>query len=353
MSLGGLSLLAVAPIATVFIFLVALRWPAKKAMPLAYGVTVLIALFVWDTAANKVWAASIHGFVTAIHLLCIVFGAILVLNTLQESGAIRTIRQGFINITPDRRIQAILIAWLFGAFIEGAAGFGTPAAIAAPLLVALGFPAMAAVLVALIIQSTPVSFGAVGTPILVGVQSGLSGQDIVTQTIGNVDFSAYLLQIATKVAMMHGLIGFLIPLIMVGMLTRFFGKARSFREGLKVWKFALFAGLAFTLPYYLIAFLLGPEFPSLLGALIGLVIVVPAAKAGLFIPQEHFDFEEQSKWEESWVGSLNQNTNRTYNQVSLEERKKSQIGLVRAWLPYLIVAVLLVLTRAVEPIKRC
>jgi lactate permease len=72
------------------------------------------------------------------------------------------------DITPDRRIQAMIIAWCFGAFIEGAAGFGTPAAVCAPLLMALGFPAMAAVTVALIIQSTPVTFGAVGTPVLLG-----------------------------------------------------------------------------------------------------------------------------------------------------------------------------------------
>ena len=70
-------------------------------------------------------------------------------------------------------MQAIIVAWLFGCFIEGASGFGTPAAVAAPLMVALGFPALAAVMVGMMIQSTPVSFGAVGTPIVVGVSGGL------------------------------------------------------------------------------------------------------------------------------------------------------------------------------------
>ena len=97
------------------------------------------------------------------------------MNTLQQSGALRTIRRGFTDITPDRRIQVIIIAWLFGSFIEGSAGFGTPAAVAVPLLVGLGFPALAAVVAGMLIQSTPVSFGAAGTPILVGVSTGLSG----------------------------------------------------------------------------------------------------------------------------------------------------------------------------------
>ncbi|MCG8402307.1 MAG: L-lactate permease, partial [Firmicutes bacterium] len=173
MSLGALSLLSLTPILVVFIFLVFLRWPAKHAMPLAWAYTGIIGVLVWKMDVVRVIASSIQGVIVAVTILYIVFGAILLLNTLTHSGAVTTIRRGFMDITPDRRIQAIIIAFLFGAFIEGAAGFGTPAAVAAPLLVVLGFPAMAAVLTALIIQSTPVSFGAVGTPILIGVKSGL------------------------------------------------------------------------------------------------------------------------------------------------------------------------------------
>ena len=145
--LVALSLIALAPIAIVMLLLVILRWPAKNAMPIAYFVTVLIAFLVWNTPGAQIVAASIHGLVTAANLLFIVFGAILLLNTLKACGHIHAIRQGFIDISPDRRVQAIIIAWLFGSFIEGAAGFGAPAAIAAPLLVAIGFPAMAAVVV--------------------------------------------------------------------------------------------------------------------------------------------------------------------------------------------------------------
>lgn len=181
-----LAWLALLPVLTVFLFLVVLKWPAKYAMPLALVVTAGLSLGVWKIPGNVVAAEVVDGVVTALSLLYIIFGAILLLNTLTESGAIHKIRQGLSEITVDRRIQVIIIAWLFGSFIEGSAGFGTPAAVAAPLLVGLGFPAMAAVICALIIQSTPVSFGALGTPVLVGIHTGLGGGKLaeVTQTVG-------------------------------------------------------------------------------------------------------------------------------------------------------------------------
>lgn len=336
-------ILATLPIATVFLLLVVLARSAKFSMFVAYLVTTATALLVWGTELNKVLGATVNGVVTAVSLLYIVFGAILMLYTLEESGGIRSIRRGFTSISPDRRVQAIIIAWLFGSLIEGASGFGTPAAIAAPLLVAVGFPAMAAVMVSLIIQSTPVSFGAVGTPILVGVRTGLVDQPLVEQTIAPMAFHDYLMQIAAKVAMIHGLVGFLIPLILVGMLTRFFGTNRSFVEGFRIWKFALFAGLAFTVPYWIIAATLGPEFPSLLGGIIGLLIVVPAAKRGFLIPKETFDFPPRSQWDEAWVGKLDDLEDHNAN--------KPLMPLLKAWAPYVVVVILLVLTRTIAPIK--
>ena len=161
---------AALPIFVAAILLVGLRLPAKKAMPVVYAVTALVAVYVWEVSLNRVFASSIQGLLITVAVLWIIFGAILLLNTLKHSGAIAVIRQGFNNVSPDRRVQVVIIAWLFGSFIEGASGFGTPAAIAAPLMVAIGFPAMAAVMIGMMIQSTPVSFGAVGTPILIGVK---------------------------------------------------------------------------------------------------------------------------------------------------------------------------------------
>ena len=165
MSLGLQAFFAVLPIVFAGILLVGLRISAKKAMPLVYIATVAVAFVVWEVSFNRVLASTIEGMLITVSVLWIIFGAILLLNTLKHSGAIIVIREGFNNISPDRRVQVIIVAWLFGSFIEGASGFGTPAAIAAPLLVAIGFPAMAAVMVGMMIQSTAVSFGAGGTPI--------------------------------------------------------------------------------------------------------------------------------------------------------------------------------------------
>lgn len=340
---------ALLPVLVVFVLLVVMRRSARLSMLAAYLVTVVLALVLWGAPLARVAGATVNGLVTAATLLYIVFGAILLLYTVQESGAIRAIRRGFTDLTPDRRIQAIIIAWMFGSMIEGASGFGTPAAVAAPLLLAIGFPAMAAVMVTLIIQSTPVSFGAVGTPMLVGVTTGLSNSNEVAQTIAPMGLEQYVPQVAVSVAALHTMIGFLIPLLMVGMLTRFFGASRSFAEGFRVWKFALFAGLAFTLPYLVVARFLGPEFPSLIGGLLGLLIVVPAARAGLFMPSDHFDFPPRAQWGADWQGSVQPDEAET--EISGGHSGGRQISLLNAWMPYVIVAGLLVLTRTVEPIK--
>ncbi|MEZ9856496.1 L-lactate permease, partial [Vibrio breoganii] len=210
----------------------------------------------------------------------------------KHTGAITTIRNGFTDISADRRVQAIIIAWCFGSFIEGASGFGTPAAIAAPLLVAIGFPALAAVLMGMMIQSTPVSFGAVGTPIIVGVNKGLDTHNIGESLIAHGStWDAYLQQITSSVALIHASVGVMMPVLMAMMLTRFFGKNKSWTEGLDILPFALFAGAAFTIPYALTGVFLGAEFPSLIGGLVGLAIVVTAAKRGFLVPKSKWDFE--------------------------------------------------------------
>jgi lactate permease len=345
-----LSILSFLPILVVAIFLVGLRWPASRAMPLAYITAAGLGLWVWELSFNQVMAASVKGIIVATTLLYIIFGAILLLNTLQQSGALRVIRQGFTDISPDRRIQVIIIAWLFGAFIEGSSGFGTPAAVAVPLLVGLGFPAMAAVVSGMIIQSTPVSFGALGTPILVGVGTGLSGDDSIYQYIQQAGITGataesvgrpFLALIGQKVAILHAITGTLIPLFVVSLMTRFFGANRSFVDGLRIWKFAIFAALSMTIPYVIVAHVLGPEFPSILGSLIGLAIVVTAVKAGWFVPNKEdvWDFPDKADWEPEWTGSVEIKDN-------LESNKN--MTMFSAWTPYLLIAVLLIITRIPE-----
>ena len=347
MNTAVLAFLALLPIMTVGVFLVGLRWPASRAMPLSYAVAIVLALAVWQVPALQVVAASINGLIVALTLLYIIFGAILLLNTLQESGAIKTIRQGFTDITPDRRVQVIIVAWLFGAFIEGSAGFGTPAAVAVPLLVGLGFPGMAAVMAGMIIQSTPVSFGALGTPILVGVNTGLSADPAIAEYaagLGYDEWATFLAFIGFRVAVLHAIAGTLVPLILVSFMTRFFGRQRSFAEGIQVWPFAIFAALAMTIPYVTAAYVLGPEFPSLIGSLVGLAIVVTAARSGFLLPRpdEVWEFDDRANWPSDWTGSV---------QIRDVTHHSGSMGLFTAWLPYVIVALLLLSSRMVDPFR--
>lgn len=266
MSLGLLALLAFIPILVIFVLMVLLRWPATKAMPVSWILAVILALWVWQTPGEWIVASSLNGAVLALQILIIVFGALVLLFTLRESGAMAAINRGFMGISEDKRVQAIIIAWFFGAFIEGSAGFGTPAALMAPLLLSLGFPALAAVMVALIANSTCVSFGSVGTPTLIGIGSTLEIPEVVNviSTLG-MTYPEFIHDVGFWTAVQHSIMGVFIPLIMVAVMTRFFGEKRSFSEGLSVWPYAIFAGLVFIVPYLLVAWLLGPEFPCILG----------------------------------------------------------------------------------------
>ena len=337
MSSSLLAVLAFFPILLAAVLLVGLRWPAKRAMPLVFVTTAAIALYFWEMSFNRVLASTLQGLVITAGVLWIIFGAILLLNTLKHSGAIQAIRAGFITISPDRRVQAIIIAWLFGSFIEGASGFGTPAAIVAPLLVAIGFPAMAAVMLGMLVQSTPVSFGAVGTPIIIGITSGLDSEAVSARLLANgSDWESFLQLITSQVAIIHAIVGAIIPLIMVLMLTRFFGKEKSWKAGFAILPFALFAGLAFTIPYAATGILLGPEFPSLLGGLIGLAIVTTAARFNFLTPKDTWDFAPAKEWPSEWLGSI---------EMKLDNATSKPMSNFKAWIPYVLVGLLLVISR--------
>ncbi|MGD9948372.1 MAG: L-lactate permease [Desulfobulbus sp.] len=339
MSLQLLALVALLPIALALVLMVGLRWPATKAMPLAWLVTALAGVFVWKMDIGFVIASTLNGFGGAINVLIIVFGAILILYTLRDSGGMETINHGFHGISRDRRIQVIIIATVFSAFLEGAAGFGTPAAIAAPLLLSLGFPALAAAMVCLILNSFPVTFGAVGTPVWFGLKN-LKPQieaAIAAGQAGDItSFAMFLKVIGQWAAVLHLPMIFIMPLFVNMMLTRFFGEKKSWTEGLGAWKFSLFASICFAVPYTATAFFIGEEFPSLIGGLIATALVVTAAKKGFLLPKKNWDFGPQSTWEKEWTGDIATSENCEF---------KAHMSQFRAWLPYILIGAILVLTR--------
>ena len=342
-SINLFALIAFSPILLSGILLVGFKISAKFTMPIIYIITFIIGFYFWGMTLNRILASSLQGLVITVNILWIIFGAIMLLNTLKYSGAIKTIRQNFSGVSDDRRVQVILIAWLLGCFIEGASGFGTPAAVAAPLMVAIGFPTLAAVVFGMMIQSTPVSFGAVGTPLIVGVQGGLDKSSL-TQNLNELGSSWELFFdiIISEVALIHAICGTLMPLILVIIMTRFFGSNKSWTEGLSIFKFCIFAALSFTIPYLLSGIFLGPEFPSIIGGFIGLIIVTFAANKKFLLPKDTWKFPTSSEWPDRWNGDFI---------IKEKVRNDKNICSLNAWTPYIFLAILLVLSRMNEKVK--
>ncbi|MFO8031384.1 MAG: L-lactate permease [Desulfohalobiaceae bacterium] len=343
MSVGILAVLAFLPILLALVLMVGMRWPATRAMPAAWLLAALIGVIVWSLPAGYIAALSLQGVMTAIGILIIVFGAILILMTLQQSGGMETIQSGMQGISPDMRVQAIIIGYLFAAFVEGAAGFGTPAALAAPLLLALGFPPLAAAIICLCFNSFPVTFGAVGTPIILGLDFLEElVQEAVSNGVAGVNFTgldSFGMLVGQWASLLHLPMIFILPIFMLGFITRFFGPNRSWKDGFGAWKFSIFAAVAFSVPYLFFAWFVGPEFPALIGGLIGLGLVVLGAKKGIALPKEVFTFGNQKDWEPEWTGS-----------VSVQEGHQFQARMsqFQAWMPYMLIGLILVLTRIPE-----
>ena len=318
-----LAILAFIPILVTLVLMIVFNFPAKWSLLISWIMAAVFTFFFWDVNVLSLVAVSIYGMLSSSDVLIIIFGAILVMNTLKASGATAAINRGFMNICPDKRVQACIIGFSFCSFIEGAAGFGTPAALAGPLLVCLGFPPMAAAMITLVFDSTAVSFGAVGTPITASLAAlGLSGDQ------------EFISGVSIWTTLPHALMGLFLPLIVLMMTTKLFSHEHSFKPALKAAPFALFTGLSFSIPLVVTSLLVGYEFASLFAALVSIVATVIAAKTGFLVPKETWDFGEESKWNKDWLAT---------SKVSPME--ESKMSLLKAWVPYLLIAALLVLTR--------
>ncbi|AUX08369.1 L-lactate permease [Halalkaliarchaeum desulfuricum] len=349
--------LAASPLLIAGILLVGFLWPATRAMPLAWIAALLVGYFVWENSALWLTGASITGVITALTILWIVFGALVLLYTLMQAGAIDVINQGFAAISDDRRVQIILLAFFLATFIEGAAGFGTPAAVVAPLLLALGFPALAAVVAALIGHIIAVTYGAVGTPIVIGIRDPLDGPPYIDRIMegapyAGLDEAAAVTQFSNDVAAWaatyHALVGFVMPLFAVGMVVYFFGDPddRSLEPVKEIIPLALFAGIAFSIPYWASAWFITAEFPALIGSMVGGGITVALLRRGYLLPDDEWDFPPREEWPSHWVGTIEPGAEGVQANVETED-----MGLLKAWSPYIILVLLLVVTRVSDQIS--
>ncbi len=368
-------LFAIVPLVVVGVFLIGFLWEAARVMPLAWGAAAIIGATVWEMPIEYVVAASLSGVMAAIEILWIVFGALVLLYTLMRSGAVDRINAGFATISDDRRVQVVLLGFFLATFIEGVAGFGTPAAVVAPLLLALGFPALAAVIAALLGHAVATVFGAVGTPIIVGYQQPLSAVEAQIADGTGLTVAQYAGEAAVYAAVFNGILGTLMPLVAVTMVVYVFGEERSIAPALEVAPLAIVAGIAFAVPYVATAYLVGPELPSLFAAMIGGAVVVGLLRAGYLEPDTRWDFPDRDAWPDHWVGTIepgggnaaNGGDAATGGDAAIDEDvatsgdastgndaadgvAKPSMGLFRAWSPYLVLVVLLIVTRVWDPL---
>ncbi|QYF94280.1 L-lactate permease [Massilia sp. PAMC28688] len=255
-------MLASLPILVVLALMIGMRASAARAGFAGLAVAVWLAWWQFGLGTTvmphmgrfgSVGGALAEASLIAITILWIIFPALCIHELQTRNGGMDVLRQALGRVTGDPRIMALLVAWFFVLFIEGAAGFGTSVALAAPFLVSAGFGRVAAVSIALIGHAVGVSFGAVGTPVLPQVAA--------------TGFSA--LELAGATASYHVLLGWIMPLAVMLLAARALpGGVRS----APLWGWALFAANCFLLPYYLLARFVGPELPTLGGALLGALL---------------------------------------------------------------------------------
>ncbi|MEX2626909.1 MAG: L-lactate permease [Ilumatobacteraceae bacterium] len=253
------AVLAIVPVAVVLVLMLGARWSAASAGVLAALVALGIAVGGYEfggpddpfgLVGGVTGVLAEAGFISAT-VIAIIGPALGIHHLQRRTGATDRLQRALATLTPDPRVAALLIAWFFALFMEGAAGFGTPVALAAPFLVAAGFTPVMAVTAAMVGHAAGVSFGAVGTPVAaqVGI-TGLPGTELAAAT-----------------APYHVALGWVLVAVVVVTISRAM-------PGERLWPWGVLAGVSFFAPFWLIAATIGPELPTLGGALVGAIVFV-------------------------------------------------------------------------------
>ncbi len=276
-----LNLPVVLSIIPFLVFIILLLW-VKISLLRAAAVTLalftILAIFYWQILPSFLLASYIKGFFVAFDIFIIIFGAIFFLGVLKDLEVIKNISYYLEHFSKDYRVQIIILAWFFENFIEGTAGFGTPVAIVAPLLIGLGLPIIKALVVALLGNSAAVVFGAAGTPI----RTGFAGLDI-----SSVPYISSLINCA----------GFIVPIFMLWIITS--GRINGKKEFFGGLNFAIWSGIAFVAPSVLVATFMGQEFPSIIGSIVGLLLVMLSIKLNIFMPKGVLSLRGKEKLEKT------------------------------------------------------
>ncbi|HDQ16883.1 MAG TPA: L-lactate permease [Candidatus Vogelbacteria bacterium] len=287
----------------------------KKDFLISISTSLLILLIIsisfWQITILRILSAGFKGFFIASEIIFIVFGALLILEIIKNHNLLPPLRKFFSTTCSDYRFQAILIAGALVHFIEGVAGFGTPALLAIPILLILGFKPLTAVCISLIGDSAPVIFGAIGLPVTHGIGSILKSFNAPEEMLIAI---TRLISIFNVV-----LIAFIFLTILI--ITTIFEK-RPKKEIIAFIPFTILASLAVSLPALLIAYFIGPELPSVIGGFFGVAIIMLLGRKNLLLPKEKISLSpEQTK-------------------DDISNRK-----VLQALMPYLLVVTFLVISR--------
>lgn len=273
-------LLALVPILWLIIVLLVFKWPAWKAAIGSFVLSALLALFWWHLPVDRVATASLEGILMALWpIVLVIIAAVFTYNLCVRTGAMDVIGHMITSISSDRRLLALLVAWCFGGFMEGMAGFGTAVAIPAGMLAGLGFEGLPAVLICLIANGVPTPYGSIGIPTVSLAQ--LVGLDSVHLAF------VQLVQLAPFFVVAPVLI-----VLVAGRITDAEGKTPSFAERLQgVWIIALASGISFVAASLVVAYFVGAELAVVVGSIVSLavtaVLSLSAEKSGRLSERFH------------------------------------------------------------------
>jgi len=313
-SLGLSALAAVIPIVFFFLALAVFRLKGHVAGSITLALSILVAIFAFQMPVDMALAAAGYGFLYGLWPIAwIIVAAVFLYKLTVKSGQFEVIRSSVLSITDDQRLQVLLIGFCFGAFLEGAAGFGAPVAITAALLVGLGFNPLYAAGLCLIANTAPVAFGALGIPIIVAGQ--VTGIDAF--------------HIGAMTGRQLPLLSLFVPFWLVFMMD-------GLRGVKETWPAALVAGLSFAVTQYFTSNFIGPELPDITSALASLICLTLFLK--VWQPKRSFSEAKGSVGAAVVQPSGSQPTPYSFGEI------------FKAWSPFLILTVL-VTTWTLKPFK--
>ncbi|WP_299055188.1 L-lactate permease [uncultured Nocardioides sp.] len=317
------ALVAAVPLLTLFVLLGALRMKAWQAGLISLAVTIVLAVLAFSMPVGQALLATTQGAVFGFFpILWIVINAIWVYNLTVASGHFDVLRRSFEKVSPDQRVQAIIIAFCFGALLEALAGFGTPVAITVVMLMALGFEPIKAAVVALIANTAPVAFGALATPIvtLAAVTSGVNDDSRLTvETLG------------AMVGRQTPILAIFVPLILVLVVD---GK-RGVRQ---TWLPALVCGFAFAVSQYVAANFISVPLADIIAALGGALAVVALSR--VWQPAETITADAEAIRENAKRTGGDTSASASTGGVAVDQGgpvKDSGGEVAKAYAPYLII----------------